>query len=162
MKKVFMATILLLCFSLPFAFADGHESGDSGEGRIKVGVLLGQAPLLTAGFPITKNIELNATFGTDWSFNSVRFGANALFGVLDTKISGETLPLSVGPQIDLHFIRGGIFLFDVLGVVRWEYTFDFPLNLFTEAGLGVAFFGFQGVTLVNFAWTAGIGVRYVL
>ena len=89
-------------------------------------------------------------------------GANLLFKLVDVNIEGETLPLSIGPQADVriplnNFSNLGM---GILADLRWEYTFNFPLNLFIEIGLGLDLDFGNNVNL-GFGWQGGLGVRYV-
>lgn len=173
-KKMLILGVVLFVLAMP-VMADSFGSGkDLGDGYTKSGVILGNGIMATIGFDFQKAGELNLFAGAGWNFQSFRVGANYLFTLADIKIEKEVLPLSFGPQASIGwqfwpygFGYAGMFV-DLLAVVRWEYTFPIPLNVFFEfgAGVGLNFGDYYYTTtsnlFVDFAWTAGLGVRYVL
>ena len=156
MKKLIVLVLLIAALAVAPVLA-----ADNGAGRTKAGTILGRGFFATAGFPMGKTTELNVYAGTGWNFNEVTLGANYLFRLVDIDIEGETFPLSLGPQADISF---GYYNGVVLGVfadLRWEYTFDFPLNLFIEIGPGIDIAMYNGGTTMDFGWRGGLGARYV-
>ncbi len=156
MKKLIILVLLVAALAAAPVMA-----ADNGAGKTKVGTILGRGFFATAGFPMGKTTELNVYAGTGWNFDVVTLGANFLFTLVDIDIEGETFPLSLGPQADISF---GYYSGVVLGVfadLRWEYTFDFPLNLFIEVGPGIDIHMFDGGASMRFGWRGGLGVRYV-
>ena len=134
-------------------------SGESLEGRVKAGVLLGMPSGATVGYRFSNWFETNLSAGYNFLFEKAAVvSANGLFTVLNIP-AGDAglLPLSVGPQ--MNFIFGDPFVFQIVGNVRLEYTFeDHPWNLFVEGGFG---FQFNDPNDEWAAWNAGLGARYV-
>jgi hypothetical protein len=78
-----------------------------------------------------------------------------MFTLADIMIKDQPFPLSLGPQLNVNM--GNEFNMSVLGLLRWEYTFEeIPLNLYIEAGPGISFL--KGVDL---DWSTSLGIRYV-
>ena len=123
------------------------------EGRAKAGIALGYPTGLVFGYRLANWMEVNALAGT--YFNGFTLGGNVLFTVADIKIKEKSFPLSIGPQVNADF--GDEFGMSVLGMVRWEHSFEeIPLNLYIEGGAGVSIIDKFGV-----AWAASLGARYV-
>ena len=157
MKKWIILVLLAAALAVAPVMA-----ADNGAGKTKVGTILGRGLFVTAGFPMGKTTELNVYVGTSWNFYSVTVGANFLFKLVDINIEGETFPLSLGPQVDVSFgYYGGGVVLGVFADLRWEYTFNFPLNLFIEIGPGIDIAMYNGGSAMGFGWRGGLGVRYV-
>lgn len=165
-KKLILVASLLLILSFS-AFA-GNQGSDGSAGSIKAGVALGYPSGVTAGWRISDKFELNALLGTNYLGFTI--GVTPLFTVVDLEISGQPLPLSVGPQVNFSIGALGYgTMIDILGVVRLEYTLkDLPLNLFIEGGLGVtiwsydtSYYGYSQNTYVGFGGSGVVGARYV-
>lgn len=158
-KRILILTIILLVVSLPLMAEDFGQGRDMGAGHTKVGTILGRGFFGTVGFDSGGATEINVHAGTGWNFNYINIGANILFTMVDINIEGQIFPLSIGPQVDVTFGGGGFDL-AILAMVRWEYTFWFPLNLFIEVGPGVGL-NFNNGVGAYFDWRGGVGVRYV-
>jgi len=156
MKKLIILVALIAALAVAPVLA-----ADNGAGRTKVGTILGRGLFATAGFPMGQKNELNVYAGTGWNFYGVTLGANYLFRLVDIDIEGETFPLSLGPQVDLTFGSFGGVVLGIFADLRWEYTFDFPLNLFLEFGPGIDMYMYNGGTFMEFGWRGGLGARYV-
>ena len=155
MKKLIVLVLLITALAVSPVLAADH-----GAGRTKVGVVLGRGLFATAGFPMGKTTELNVYAGAGWNFKTVTLGANFLFTLVDINIEGETFPLSLGPQVDISFGSASGVGLGIFADLRWEYTFNFPLNLFIEFGPGVDMW-LSNDSTVRFGWRGGLGVRYV-
>ena len=182
MKKALLAVLLVIIFAAPLSAVD------YGEGRMKLGAILGYPIGATFGLPLGGGPEMNLFAGYDFQnwytfkyrtalFSTVfnRFitgtnssgafylGGNVLFTLVDIDIEGSTFPLSLGPQVGVS-INGngdGNVRLDLMANLRWEYTFSFPLNLFVELGMGAGInFNFKPLP-VQFRVNGGLGVRYV-
>lgn len=159
MKKVIMLIIVIAALAIP------AMAGDNGQGRTKAGALFGYPTgvAATIGFPIGSSTEVNGIVGFGWNFNYLAAGANFLWTLWEPVIEGETFPLSLGPEaivfvpLNNHSILG----LGIYANLRWEYTFDFPLNLFVEAGLGADIFFWDSGTVAGFDAKGGVGARYV-
>ena len=157
-KRIIILLLIALVIALP-AMADGKGAGqDMGAGKSKLGTIIGRGLFVTYGFDVGKATEINIHGGVGWNFYSFTVGANMLFTLVDINIEDQIFPLSLGPQVDLTFGNGYINM-GVFAVLRWEYTFWFPLNLFVEVGPGINF-NFNGFN-PSFDWRGGVGVRYV-
>ena len=178
MKKSLLAAALVIILASPLTAVD------YGEGRMKLGGVVGSPMLITFGLPVGDAMELNVFLGYDFhnkytyrnplyslSFvenihsNSGAFymGGNFLFTLVDINIKGSTFPLSLGPQAGVSINGNGNrnVRLDLMADLRWEYTFSFPLNLFVELAMGAGFnFNFKPEP-VEFRVSGGAGVRYV-
>ena len=154
MKRLIVLVLLIAALAVAPVLA-----ADNGAGRTKAGTILGRGFFATAGFPMGKKTELNVYAGTGWNFNEVTLGVNYLFRLVDINIEGEIFPLSLGPQADVSFGNGGVDL-GIFADLRWEYTFNFPLNLFIEIGPGINI-RMDNDASMRFGWRGGLGVRYV-
>ena len=157
MKKLVILVLIIAAFVVAPVMAEDH-----GAGRSKLGTILGRGVFVTYGFPGGGKNEINVFAGTDWGINYLSLGANYLFRMADINIEGEIFPLSLGPQADIRipFNNSNNLKLGLLADLRWEYTFNFPLNLFIELGLGVDL-DFGNSVNLDFGWDAGLGVRYV-
>ena len=157
MKKSIVLLLLIVALAVVPVMAEDH-----GAGRSKLGTILGKGVFVTYGIPTGEATELNMFVGTDWSINYIDLGANLLFKLVDVNIEGETFPLSLGPQADVRipFNNSSNIGLGILADLRWEYTFNFPLNLFIEIGLGIDM-DFGNTVNMDFGWDGGLGVRYV-
>jgi len=178
-----MKKVLLICFTLLLSsgmvFAEGVEinklsgskrvesqsfSGDPAVGTWKLGLVGGYPSGATLGFRPSDKLEFNAVVGT--SYLDFTIGANVLFTLVDIDISGHIFPLSVGPAVYINIpfstyygLLTRTFSIDIMGEIRWEYTFKkAPINLFAEVGLGVKIGGY---TPVGLGWNSAGGIRYV-
>ncbi|MCG8454023.1 MAG: hypothetical protein MI717_12675 [Spirochaetales bacterium] len=142
--------------------ADEHQPGDRGVGRVKIGVSAGKSPNLTAGFPIGTSSEVSTTIGTNWKLSSILFAVNPQFKVVNIRFGKEVFPLSLGPHLGLKFIDGGYLSVEAMGILRWQYTFSFPINVYIEGGGGASYKAGKGKSDISLIWTANIGLRYVL
>jgi len=156
MKKLIILVVLFAALAVAPVLA-----ADNGAGRTKAGTILGRGFFATAGFPMGGKNELNVYAGAGWNFNAVTLGVNYLFRLVDIDIEGETFPLSLGPQVDISFGNYSGVVLGILADLRWEYTFNFPLNLFIEFGPGIDMHMYSSGTFVDFGWRGGLGVRYV-
>ncbi len=126
---------------------------ESLEGRAKAGVALGYPSGLVFGYRLANYLEINVLAGT--LYNGFTLGGNLMFTLADIMIKDQPFPLSLGPQLNVNM--GNEFNMSVLGLLRWEYTFEeIPLNLYIEAGPGISFL--KGVDL---DWSTSLGIRYV-
>ncbi|MBI9100106.1 MAG: hypothetical protein JEY91_16610 [Spirochaetaceae bacterium] len=184
MKKLFLASAILL-FTTWAVFANDlinadlmskrtestSFSGESAVGTFKLGAALGYPSGVTGGWRPSDKFELNALLGTN--YYGFTIGVSPLFTLVDIKIQDQILPLSVGPAVNLHIYGFGIDL-AIMGVVRWEYSFEnVPINLFAEVGGGIAIYSHSssatvfGITAtaktsgVTGAFTSALGVRYI-
>ena len=166
MKRIIAMAVVLAVAAAMLSAEDLREdreiktlSGERLEGRVKAGILAGMPSGATAGYRFSNWFETNLTAGYNFLFKKAAVvSANGLFTLVNIP-AGEAglMPLSVGPQI--NFIFGDPFVFQIVGDVRLEYTFeDIPLNLFVEGGLG---FQFNDPDDEWAAWNAGVGARYV-
>lgn len=160
-KRIIILALIVLAVAMP------AMATDYGSGKTKAGVILGNSFNATIGFDTGGVTEWNIIAGSNYNFSYFWVGANVLFTLADINIEGETFPLSFGPQASVGwwgaYGYGGMYV-DVLAMLRWEYTFNFPLNLFIEfgAGLGMNFGDYYTNNLyLDFAYRAGLGVRYV-
>lgn len=190
MKKVPLFILLAALFALPVSLASAEEEPLR---RPKVGAFLGYPALLaTAGFPLGRFMEVNIFVGYDYrdifplilsssasppaefpilsipppvSGGGIYTGVNLLFTLFEIKIGKAVFPLSLGPQGAFSIGFDGNVRLDVMAVLRLEYTFAIPLNLFIEGGTGAAF-NLVGSNLTKIgpvfpASFAGLGIRYV-
>jgi hypothetical protein len=166
MKKMLTILLILAVAAASVSAKDVTEdreiktlSGEKLEGCVKAGLLVGMPSGATVGYRFSNWFESNLTAGYNFLFKDAAVvSANGLFTVVNIP-AGDAglLPLSVGPQV--NFIFGDPFVFQIVGDVRLEYTFeDIPLNLFVEGGFG---FQFNDADNDWIAWNAGIGGRYV-
>jgi len=155
-KLILIVTLILLSFSV---FANNQGSAGS-AGSFKAGVALGYPSGATAGWRVTDKFELNLLLGTKYYGFTV--GVTPLFTLMDINIADQPLPLSVGPQVNLNVGGFGYTALDLLGVVRWEYSFkDIPLNLYVEGGAGVGISMYSSYSTSYFTGSAAIGGRYI-
>jgi len=124
------------------------------ENRAKLGLAIGRPWGLVFGYHFTKTFEGNLLFGSNLNMDGLTVGGSGLFTLVNLKIGKEIFPLSAGPAVYLNFSNP--FTMDALGVARLEYTFDVPINLYLEGGVGINL-----LDDLQFAWTAAVGVRYV-
>jgi hypothetical protein len=171
MKKI-VAILIVVLLALPVvAFAD--ELGDELEllkkdkeaktvkvgtkwleNRAKLGLAIGKPWGITFGYHFSKSFEGNLLVGSDFNMDGVVVGGSGLFTLVNFDISDQIFPFSIGPAAHLNFFN--TFTIDALGVARIEYTFDIPLNLYIEGGLGINI-----LDDIEFAWTAAVAARYV-
>jgi len=162
MKRITLI-LFMLCLTLPLFSQDKkvedkkvkeiNLSTEKLEGRAKIGVALGYPSGLVFGYRLANYLEVNALAGS--YYNGFTLGGNLLFTLADINIKDQIFPLSVGPQLNVTL--GDNFNMSVLGLLRWEYTFEeIPLNLYIEAGPGVSF-----INDIDFDWAVSLGVRYV-
>lgn len=124
------------------------------EHRAKLGLAIGKPWGLTFGYHFSKTFEGNLLLGSNFDIDGVTVGGSGLFTLVNLDIADQIFPLSVGPAAYLNFFK--TFTIDALGVARLEYTFNIPLNLYIEGGVGINI-----LDDIEFAWTAAVGVRYV-
>ena len=185
MKKSLLSVLLVIILASPLTAVD------YGEGRMKLGVVVGYPVLAAAfGYPVTDNMEFNAFFGFDYrnfytkkvttrvpglipgildSFTvegedvtgALYLGANLLFNLVDIGIEGESFPLSLGPHVGVSINFEGNVRIDALANLRWEYTFNIPLNLFVDVGLGMGINTNNKNRTVQFSGLFLTGIRYV-
>ncbi|MBB6482635.1 hypothetical protein [Spirochaeta isovalerica] len=159
-----MKKVLLLLVSLAFLTAalsaetktvriDNNRSNDA----FKAGVVLGYPTGLTAGWRLGEVMELNFVAATH--YYDITIGVAPMFTLVSFDIQGQKFPLSIGPAAYLNIGWYGGLALDVLFNARVEYSFEeIPLNLFLEAGAGIA---------INFGGGIGpqgsgaLGVRYI-
>jgi hypothetical protein len=124
------------------------------ENRAKVGIAIGKPWGLVFGYHFTETFEGNILVGSNLNIDGLTVGGNGLFTLVNFKVGDTIMPFSVGPAVYLNFFDN--LNMDALGVARLEYTFDAPVNIYLEGGVGINIL--QDVEL---AWTAAVGVRYV-
>jgi len=124
------------------------------DARAKLGLALGEPWGVVFGYHFTKTFEANILLGSRFKFDTFTVGGSGLFTLINFQIGKQIFPFSVGPAA--YFDFGDGVSVDALGVVRIEYLFDIPLNLYLEGGAGYTLFNRTG-----FAWTAAVGARYV-
>ncbi len=130
----------------------------------KAGIMLGYPTAITAGYRFNSSMEANGLVGVSYiagSFAPVGgiFGANMLFNIMDFDISNESFQLSAGPQINALLGSGYIGL-EFLADLRLEYTFwDYPINIFTEIGIGARYISTG--SKISVTGMGNIGARYV-
>ena len=124
------------------------------ENRAKLGLAIGKPWGIVFGYHFSKSFEANLLIGSNFNIDGLTVGGNGLFTLVNLAIGNEVFPFSVGPAAYLNFFD--TFNMDALGVARLEYTFDEPVNLYLEGGIGINMF-----EDISFAWTAAAGVRYV-
>jgi hypothetical protein len=165
--KRFLILLSIVVFAAPLAFADELEllkKGDTVktvkidsswlENRAKLGLALGTPWGVTFGYHFSEKFEGNFLIGSTFKVDGVTAGGSGLFTLVNLDISDEIFPLSAGPAAYFHFADP--FGIDILGVVRIEYTFGIPLNLYLEGGGGV-----EVLDEVGFAYTIAAAARYV-
>jgi hypothetical protein len=171
MKRLLVVLIAML-FVLPVvAFADelGDELDLLGkdeeaktvkvdtkwlENRAKLGLAIGKPWGLTFGYHFSNSFEGNLLLGSNFNIDGVTVGGSGLFTLVNLDIADQIFPLSAGPAVYLNFFDP--FTIDALGVARLEYTFNIPLNLYIEGGIGINI-----LDDLEFGWTAAVGARYV-
>jgi len=162
MRKIILS-ILLICLAFPVAAQDKkvedkeikeiNLNTEDLEGKAKIGAALGYPSGLVFGYHLANYLEVNALAGS--YFNGFTLGANVLFTIADVKIKDQSFPLSLGPQLNVSF--GNDMSMALLGLIRWEYSFEeIPLNLYIEAGPGMTFS--KGG---DFTWASSLGIRYI-
>lgn len=124
------------------------------ENRAKLGIAIGKPWGLVFGYHFTETFEGNLLVGSNFNIDGLTVGGNGLFTLVNFEVGTTVMPFSVGPAVYLNFFDN--FNMDALGVARLEYTFNAPVNIYLEGGLGINMF-----EDVAFAWTAAGGVRYV-
>ena len=180
MKKMLILAAVLLAVALPAMAEDFGRGRDMGSGKTKVGGIVGDGLTATIGFDNGKSGEFNIFAGYDYGysgFNMVQGGVNYLFTLANIDFGGQIFPLSLGPQVSIGYWWDPFNYFglsdfnglytEALAMLRWEYTFWFPMNVFVEfgAGLGIQFgetYSSSETMHLGFAYSAGIGVRYVI
>ena len=181
MKKSLLSVLLVIILASPLTAVD------YGEGRMKLGGVVGYPMLAAFGLPVGDAMELNVFLGYDFqnwytyrnpflstisnlipgvgsrTSGAFYLGGNFLFTLVDIDIDGSAFPLSLGPQagVSINGNGEGNVRLDLMANLRWEYTFSFPLNLFVELGMGAGInFNFNLIP-VQFRINSGVGVRYV-
>jgi hypothetical protein len=124
------------------------------DDRAKLGLALGEPWGVVFGYHFTKTFEANILLGSRFKFDTFTIGGSGLFTLINFQIGKQIFPFSVGPAA--YFDFGDGMSMDALGVVRIEHSFDIPLNLYLEGGVGYTLFNRTG-----FAWTTAVGARYV-
>ena len=126
-------------------------------GKLKAGVELGY-PFsgLTAGYHFTKTLEGNVIVGSVLDFDRLALGLNLMFTLANLKTGEHLFPLSVGPVAyaeihsdDTRFFGGG--------VLRLEYNFEQPFNIYLQTGMIISL----SANDPEFFWPVSVGFRYV-
>lgn len=104
---------------------------------------------------------LESTVEVEDVTGALYLGANLLFNLVDIGIEGESFPLSLGPHVGVSINFEGNVRIDALANLRWEYTFNIPLNLFVDVGLGMGINTKNKNRTVQFSGLFLTGIRYV-
>ncbi len=171
-KRLIIFVLVAIAIAFP-AMANPYATGvDNGADLMKFGAYVGSPLLATAGFEFNDGgMEINVHAGYSYGYYGGYYGyygyyggfivgANALFTIAEINFGGGIFPMAIGPQVDLRIGYGGSLGLDVLAVWRWEYTFWFPLNVYIQFGGGLGV-DFGSSKPFGFAWTSGVGARYV-
>lgn len=162
MKKTILLFSLFLFISLnlnaePKTITLDNQRTDD---NFKLGVVLGYPSGLTAGWHLSDSFELNVVAGTHYS--DITVGVAPLFTLVNINISDQIFPLSAGPAAYINIGWKGDIQVDILGNVRWEYSFEeIPLNLFIEGGLGVALNIGDEKNPISPQGSGSLGIRYI-
>ena len=119
-----------------------------------------RVPVLIPGFPPSFSTR-EVTVEVEDVTGALYLGANLLFNLVDIGIEGESFPLSLGPHVGVSINFEGNVRIDALANLRWEYTFNIPLNLFVDVGLGMGINTNNKNRTVQFSGLFLTGIRYV-
>jgi hypothetical protein len=137
------------------------DLGEAGKDKLKLGLSLGY-PLsgITAGWQLGKSLELDGVVGSGWNYNYIGLGLSTMFSLVDLKISEEIFPITIGPfgyaGVGTEFLG-----FSAGAMVRFEYTFDFRLNLYLESGFSVNFMDMAENQDIPIGFPTSLGIRYI-
>lgn len=143
MKKSLLAVSLVIILASPLTAVD------YGEGRMKLGGVVGAPMLITFGLPVGDAMELNVFLGYD--FHNKYTYRNPLYNssVSLVRIPGTDIIRSIVPE-NIHsnsgaFYMGGNFLFTLVDINIKGSTF--PLSLGPQAGVSINGNGNRNVRL---------------
>ena len=126
-------------------------------GKLKAGLEIGYPFTgITAGYHFSETLEGNIIVGSVLDFDRLALGANLMLTLANLKTGEYLFPLSVGPAIyaeiqseDTEFYGGGL--------MRLEYNFEKPFNLYLQTGILISL----SIDDPEFYWPVSLGIRYV-
>ncbi len=131
---------------------------EAGKDKLKLGISLGYPMTgITAGWQAGRSLELDALVGS-WNYDSFCLGGAALFTIVDLQIGTEIFPLSGGPFV-FTGIGNDYMVLSLGGLIRMEYSFDFPLNVYLESGLALNISNDRGQS--PWGIPVSVGFRYI-
>lgn len=162
MKKIlaiisflFIASVHINAENIKTVKIDGVRTDD----KFKIGLVLGYPTGLTAGLRGSDNFEMNFVLATHYT--DLTLGLSPMFTIVNFDIAGEIFPMSIGPAAYLGVDFSGGVDIDILGIVRFEYSFKkIPLNLFMEGGAGIKI-DLGAAQVIKAQGSGAFGIRYI-
>lgn len=129
------------------------------DGPLRAGLELG-LPItgITVGYHMTPGMEVNVIAGSLFDFNRLGLGGSVLFNIVNLQAKEQNFPVTLGPVAYTIISTDGIG-FSAGGLLRVEYDFSFPLNLYIQSGFIINLVRSEDDPAFNFPFA--LGARYI-